>query len=125
MRYVVINKEDSSKDVYIWSKSQHQVPIKQGITRECSHRDFLRAKGIPFEKVSSIGMIYCNPKTNQKEVSVLSWSNPAPEEDSLLVQKELDIFCQKYPDLKNEMQADWNEYQAWKKRSQELLAARQ
>ena len=125
MRYAVIKKENSPRDVVVWAKSQHRIIVKNpGITRECSHRDYLRENNIPFENVTSIGMVYYNPKTEAMEVSVLPWDTPAPEEDDFLVRKATVDFCKQHMDLVDEIQADWNEYKAWQKRVQELMAAR-
>jgi len=124
MRYVVIKKENSSPQAVIWTKSQHAIEIKPNITRECSHRDYLRKNNIPFTDVSSIGMVYCDPQTGKQEISVLPWDTPAPEEDSALVQNEATSFCENNPDLKNEIQADWNEYKAWQKKAMEFAANR-
>jgi len=124
MRYVVVKGKDSDSFVHIWTKSQHPVPVKLGITRECSHRDYLRQNNIPFTDVSSIGMIYYDPATGKREVSPLPWDTPAPEKDTALILEELSSFLKKYPDLKDEIQADWNEYQAWIRRSREFSAGR-
>ena len=124
MRYVVVKNEDSTRSVHIWVKSQHQIPIKQGITRECSHRDYLRKNNIPFSNVSSIGMIYYDPQSGNQEISVLPWDTPAPDEDSILVKKQAISFCKNNPDLKNEIQSDWREYQAWLQKVKEFTAER-
>lgn len=122
MRYVVVKNKDSTLSVHIWPKSQHQVPVKQGITRECSHRDYLRKNNISFSDVSSIGMIYCDPQSGKQEISVLPWDTPAPEGDSILVKKQALSFCKNNPDLKSEIQSDWNEYQNWLQRAKEFAA---
>ena len=125
MRYVVVKNENASREIAIWTKSQHRVMVKNpGITRECSHRDYLRKNNIPFENVTSIGLVYYNPKTDQMEVSVLPWDTPAPEEDDFLIRKATVDFCKKNTDLTDEILADWNEYKAWQKRAQESMAAR-
>ena len=124
MRYLVIKNEDSTRSVHIWTKSQHQISVKKGITRECSHRDYLRNNAIPFSNVSSIGMIYCDPQSGKREISVLPWDIPAPEEDSILVLKEAVSFCKENPDLKDEIQSDWYEYQTWLQKAKEFAVGR-
>ena len=124
MRYVVVKNENSTHSVHIWTKSQHQVPVKLGITRECSHRDYLRKNNIPFTDVSSVGMVYCDPQSGKQEISVLPWDTPAPEEDSALVLKKAASFCKENPDLKNEVQSDWYEYQSWLQKAKEFAAGR-
>jgi len=121
MRYLVIKKENAPSDVVIWTKSQYQVPVKLGVTRECSHRDYLRKNNIPFEDVSSVGMIYRDLNSGRTEVSVLPWDTPAPEGDTVLVKSALKNFIQEHSELKSDIQYDWNEYQAWIKRREELL----
>ena len=124
MRYLVIKKENSSREAIVWTKSQHAIEIKPNITRECSHRDYLRKNNIPYSDVSSVGMIYCNPQTGEQEISVLPWETPAPEEDSKLVQEQAASFCKNNSDIQNEIQADWNQYKDWQRRAMEFAAGR-
>jgi len=121
MRYLVIKKENSSPEVIIWTKSQHQVPVKQGITRECSHRDYLRKNNIPFENALSIGNVSYNPTTGQSNVEVLPWDGPERNDDTFLIQKATVAFYKAHPELSGEIQEDWNAYIAWVKRREELL----
>ena len=124
MRFVVVKKEDSAPEVVIWTKSQHQVPVRQGITRECSHRDYLRNNKIPFEKALSIGNVSYNPVTGQSNVEILPWDAPDKKDDAFLIQKAVVSFYKGHPELKNEIQEDWNAYVAWLKRREELLGSR-
>ncbi|MBO7483566.1 MAG: hypothetical protein J6T55_00365 [Alphaproteobacteria bacterium] len=121
MRYLVVKQENSSPEVIIWTKSQHQVPVKQGITRECSHRDYLRAHKIPFENALAIGNVAYDPRSGKSNVEVLPWDAPEKHEDTLLVQKAAVSFYKAHPELKDEIQSDWNQYVAWLKRREELL----
>ena len=121
MRYLVVKKENSSPEVIIWTKNQHQVPVKQGITRECSHRDYLRAHNIPFENALAIGNVGYDPKTGKTNVEVLPWDAPEKNEDPVLIQKAVVSFYKSHPELKDEIQSDWNQYLAWLKRREELL----
>ncbi|MGN0919634.1 MAG: hypothetical protein ACI4OR_02605 [Alphaproteobacteria bacterium] len=122
MRYLVI--KESEHVVHIWSKNQHRIEQKHNMTRECSHRDYLRQKAIPFANVSSIGMVYYNPQNGTVESSVCSWDTPAPEGDTDLVKKQMKAFYKAHPELKEDIQADWDAYEAWKQRAKELMAAR-
>lgn len=123
MRYIVSKKENSSPTIAIWPKSLHRIVQKNNQDRECSHRDYLRNNNIPFTDVSSLGLVYCDPQTKQMEVSVLPWDTPAPSEDAFLVQKKVLSFLKEHPELKKEIQEDWDQYQAWVKKSQEMSAS--
>ena len=91
MRYLVIQKENSAPEVAVWTKSQY----RDSKNRECSHRDYLRNNNIAFEDAVSIGSVYYNPSSGQS--------------------------VKANPELRDEIQSDWNEFQAWEKRRQELL----
>ena len=117
MRYVVVQKEDTLPQVIIWPKSQH----RDSKNRECSHRDYLRNNNIPFEDAISIGTVYYNPSSGQADVQVLPWDSPNQNDDTKAVMTSVRAFCKAHPELRDEIQADWNEYRAWLKRREELL----
>ncbi len=116
MRYVTLSK-NGSFDVVVWAKSQ----FRDAKNRECSHRDYLRNNQIPFENAVSIGEVHYNPKTGESNIQALPWDNIQKNDDPFLVQKAVVSFYKQHPELKDEIQADWDQYQAWLKRSKEIL----
>ena len=118
MRYIVIKKENSSPEIVIWAKSQY----RDSKNRECSHRDYLRNNHIPFEKVLSIGNVSYDPKTGKSNVEALPWDGPEKKDDPSLIQKAVVEFYKGHPELASEIQENWNQYQAWLKQREELLA---
>ena len=123
MRFVVVKKEDSAPEVIIWTKSQYQVTVKQGITRQCSHREYLDNNNIPYENVISVGNVSYNPASGQSNVDFLSWDSPDKKDDASLIQRATISFYKNHPELQNEIQKDWNAYVSWLKKSQEILAS--
>lgn len=117
MRYLVIQKENSAPEVAIWTKSQY----RDSKNRECSYRDYLRNNNIAFEDAVSIGSVYYNPSSGQSKVQFLPWDGPKHHDDAGIVSQAVRSFAKANPELRDEIQSDWNEYQAWEKRRQELL----
>ena len=117
MRYVVIQKENTLPQVVIWTKSQY----RDAKNRECSHRDYLRNNNIAFEDTISIGSVYYNPSSGQADVQFLPWDSTKHHDDAKVVATSVRSFSKAHPELREEIQADWNEYRAWLKKREELL----
>ena len=117
MRYVVIQKENSNPEVVIWTKSQY----RDSKNHECSHRDYLRNNNIAFEDAVSVGTVYYNPSSGQADVQFLPWDGPKHHDDAKIVSQSVRAFTKENPDLRTEIQEDWNQYQAWLKRQKEFL----
>ena len=124
MRFVVVKKDNSAPEVVVWPKSQYQVTIRQGVTRQCSHREYLDNNNIPYENAISVGNVSYNPATGQSNVEFLPWNSPDKKDDAFLIQKATVSFYKNHPELKNEIQEDWNAYVEWLRRREELLGNR-
>ncbi len=122
MRYLVVKKGNASPEVIVWTRSQYPVEVSLGITRECTHHDYMKRHNISLSDISSVGTVCCNVQTQRAEVSVLPWDIPAPKGDRLRVAKAAVAFVKKHPELLSDVQYEWNEY-LWLKR-QEKLAGR-
>ena len=122
MRYLVIEKENSSPEVVIWTKSQYRIPYRKNTTRECSHRDYLSKNNISYEDAISIGCVYYDSATGQSEVQVLPWDSPKKHDDIPLIQREVVRFHKQNPELADEIKKDWQEFQIWKEKSMASLA---
>ena len=51
----------------------------------------------------------------------MPWDGPKHHDDAGIVLQGVKSFVKANPELRDEIQSDWNEYQAWEKRRQELL----
>ena len=119
MRYLVLKKENASPEVVVWSKSQYPIEVNLGITRECTHRDYIKKNNISPSDVSSLGMVYHDVRRGDTRISVLPWDTPAPKGDILRVRRAAFSFIKKNPDLLPDVQYEWNEY-LWLKRQEGL-----
>lgn len=74
----------------------------------------------------SAGMVYFNPKTNQKISAPTPIDEKTPVEilqrDAELAKKEVVSFFQKNLSLKDEIQEDFDKYQVWEEHRKQVLA---
>ena len=115
MRYLIIKKEKASPEIIIWTKSQYPVEINLGVTRECTHGDYMIQNRIPRTDIASAGWTYHDIKTGRTEVSVLPWDIPTSKEDISSIKAATKAFVKNHPDLMSDVQYEWNEH-LWQKR---------
>ena len=108
MRYLVFKK--ATPKIVIWTKSQFPVEVSFGVTRECTHYDYMKQHGMSMSDISSVGMVYYDVHSKRMEVSVLPWDTPSPKRDKMLVRKEAFAFVKNHPELMTDVQYEWNEF---------------